>query len=266
MLSEVIAELLLPRFNGFHTEQRHDFAVCRINLAHVSELFHRPPGIERPETFMLRLSMNDRDVHLNWKEINSRLVKRCGIFDLYESKRQAADGRQGIFHLLEAPGWVNVVPVLPDAQGRSCFLMVKQYRQGISRITVEFPAGLIESVEPPEAAAARELFEETGYLTKSLKPIGAICPNPAFMTNRCYTFLAEGLHRETGGQGSAQGSAGGKGRLDELELLDALLVPTEELAAEIGRGPFCNSMTALALFWYQRFNWETGADRNRTDA
>jgi ADP-ribose pyrophosphatase len=215
---------------------------------------------------MLRLAMNDRDVHLNWKEIHSRLVKRCGIFDLYESKRRAADGRQGIFHLLEAPGWVDVVPVLPDAQGRSCFLMVKQYRQGISRITVEFPAGLIEAAESPEAAAARELFEETGYLSKSLKSIGTIYPNPAFMTNRCYTFLAEGLHRETSGQGSAQGSVDGKGRLDELELLDALLVPIDEVEAEIGRGPFCNSMTALALYWYQRLNWETGADRIRTGA
>jgi hypothetical protein len=24
-------------------------------------------------------------------------------------------------------------------------------------------------------------------------------------------------------------------------------------------------MTALALYWYQRLNWEKGADRNRTD-
>jgi ADP-ribose pyrophosphatase len=211
--------------------------------------------------------MNDRDDHLSWKEIDSRLVKRCGIFDLYESRRRAPDGREGVFHLLEAPDWVNVVPVLRDEQGRSCFLMVRQYRQGISRTTVEFPAGLIEIGETPAAAAERELFEETGYLPEALKPIGTIYPNPAFMTNRCYTFLAEGLHRETRGEGSPAGAAEGKGGMDELELLDALLVPIDTVAADIGRGPFCNSMTALALYWYQRLDREgggKGADRNRT--
>ena len=213
--------------------------------------------------------MNHRDDHLSWQEIGSRLVKRCGIFDLYESKRRAQNGKEGIFHLLEAPDWVNVVPVLRDEQGRSCFLMVKQYRQGISRTTVEFPAGLIEAGETPEAAARRELFEETGYRSKSLKPIGAVHPNPAFMNNRCYTFLAGDLRKERSGEGTAKQAVEDKNRLDELELLDTLLVPVDTVAAEIGRGPFCNSMTALALYWYERLNREdreTGADRIRTGA
>jgi ADP-ribose pyrophosphatase len=206
--------------------------------------------------------MNDRDDHLGWTNIDSRLIKRCGIFDLYESRRRAQDGREGVFHLLEAPDWVNVVPVLRDEQGRSCFLMVRQFRQGISRTTVEFPAGLIEAGETPEAAAERELYEETGYRAKTLEPIGTIHPNPAFMTNRCYTFLAEGLHQEMSGDGAAD-------RMDELELLDVLQVPVDSLKAEIGRGPFCNSMTALALYWYQRLDredGERGADRIRTGA
>ena len=213
--------------------------------------------------------MNDRDDHLSWKEIDSQLVKHCGIFDLYESRRRAPNGREGAFYLLEAPDWVNVVPVLRDDRGRSCFLMVRQYRQGICRTTVEFPAGLIEVGESPEAAAERELFEETGYRPKTLEPIGTIYPNPAFMTNRCYTFLAGGLQREASAEGSPAGIVAGKGGMDELELLDALLVPIDTVAAEIGRGPFCNSMTALALYWYQRLGGESGgkgADRIRTGA
>ncbi|UCF96749.1 MAG: NUDIX hydrolase [Spirochaetaceae bacterium] len=203
--------------------------------------------------------MNDRDDHLSWKNITSKRIRRCGIFDLFETRRQAQNGKEGVFHLLQAPDWVNVVPVLPDEQGRSCFLMVKQYRQGISAVTVEFPAGLIEAEETPPAAAERELFEETGYRSKILRAIGTIYPNPAFMTNRCYTFLAEDLVRDR----LSEGSEG----LDELELLDVLLVPIETLLAEIGRGPYCNSMTALALYWYERLNrdsGEKGADRIRT--
>ena len=205
--------------------------------------------------------MNETDEHLSWTDVASRLIQRCGIFDLYELRRRAQNGKQGVFHLLEAPDWVNVVPLLPDERGRSCFLMVKQFRQGISRVTVEFPAGLIEAGETPVRAAERELLEETGYRPSSLEPIGTIFPNPAFMTNRCHTFLAEGL--------SQHAAASGEDRMDELELLDVLLVPIDTLLAEIGRGPYCNSMTALALYWYQRAvrkDGEKGADRSRTGA
>ncbi|MBN2553348.1 MAG: NUDIX hydrolase [Spirochaetales bacterium] len=203
--------------------------------------------------------MKDRDEHLVWKDVSSRLIKRCGIFDLYESQRRTQNGRQGVFHLLTAPDWVNVVPLLTDERGRSCFLMVRQFRQGISSITVEFPAGLVEPGETPERAAERELLEETGYRSQSLQPIGTIVPNPAFMNNRCHTFLAEDLSRHA--------PAGGEHGPDELELLDVLLVPVDTLLARIGRRPYCNSMTALALYWYQRGireEGETGADRSRT--
>jgi ADP-ribose pyrophosphatase len=187
--------------------------------------------------------MSGTDDRLLWREIEARLVRRCGIFDLYESRRRAAGGREGVFHLLQAPDWVNVVPVLRDESGKACFLMVKQYRQGICDITVEFPAGLVEDGEPPEAAAARELFEETGYRAGSLKAIGLINPNPAFMSNRSHTFLAEGLFPD---------AEWGPDKADELELLDVLRVPVEELLAGIGRGPYYNSMTALALYWFER--------------
>jgi ADP-ribose pyrophosphatase len=203
--------------------------------------------------------MNSGDDHLHWREIVSQLVKRCGIFDLYEIRRRAQNGKEGIFHLLKAPDWVNVVPVLNDEEGKTCFLMVKQYRQGIAGITVEFPAGLIERGESPSLAAGRELYEETGYRAETLKQIGTIAPNPAFMTNRCYTFFAGGLYRDPSREPDE--------RLDELELLDVLLVPVDNLIDKIGQEPYSNSMTALALYWYQRMeDGERGADRIRTGA
>jgi ADP-ribose pyrophosphatase len=213
--------------------------------------------------------MDERDDHLSWNELESKLVKPCGIFDLYESKRQAQNGKLGTFHVLEAPDWVNVVPIFQDGEGGSCFLMVKQYRQAVRRTTVEFPAGLVEARESPADAAQRELFEETGYRPKSLKPIGTIHPNPAFMTNRCHTFLARELYRDVEEKGSGEKTPHSPGKLDELELLDVLLVPISTVVEQIGREPFSNSMTALALFWYLRMdraNGRTGADRIRTGA
>ena len=79
------------------------------------------------------------------------------------------------------------------------------------------------------------------------------------MTNRCYTFFAGDLHLDS--------TAEPNDRLDELELLDVLLVPVEDLVDGIGQEPYCNSMTVLALYWYQRMKGgEKGADRIRTGA
>ncbi len=43
----------------------------------------------------------------------------------------------------------------------------------------------------PEAAAIRELREETGYEGENARVIGQVFPNPAIMNNRCYTVLVE---------------------------------------------------------------------------
>ena len=181
------------------------------------------------------------DDSLQWRERGRALIARCGIFDLIRAERVAGDGRQGSFYLLEAPGWVNVVPVLPGRR----FLMVRQYRQGLARTTVEFPAGLVEAGEEPEQAASRELEEETGRRAASLIPIGRVAANPAFMNNWCSTFCAKGL------------GPAGRAQPDELERLQVVEVDQAELAEKIGTGEFVNSMTVVAWSWYLRYRQRT---------
>jgi ADP-ribose pyrophosphatase len=179
------------------------------------------------------------DGSLHWEELDSTLLRRCGVFDLYRSRRRNQD-REGDFYLLRARDWVNVVPVLRGPDGSESFLMVKQYRHGIDRVTVEFPAGLIETGEEPLAGARRELLEETGCTAGRILPMGTIKPNPAFMDNTCYSFLAEELVRAE------------EPSLDELEALQVVQVPVGELEERVGEEPYLNSMTAVALFWYLR--------------
>jgi|SRR5271157_1241624 8-oxo-dGTP pyrophosphatase MutT (NUDIX family) len=185
--------------------------------------------------------MPDRDAHLMWEELSRRQVASCGIFELFAAERMSASGRRGEFWILSARDWVNVVAVLRTAAREPCFLMVRQYRQGAEQITTEFPAGLVEEGESPAAAAARELREETGYAAGRLTQIGDLRPNPAFMTNRCYTFLAEDL------------APAGSPALDELESLESLALPVAEMEARAGRGELVNALTLVALFSYRRY-------------
>jgi len=180
------------------------------------------------------------DEHLRWKELSRRRVTSHSLFDLHISERASTQGARGEFLILSAPDWVNVVAVVPDAAGEECFLMVRQYRHGANVITTEFPAGLIEAGEDPRAAALRELREETGYRAGRMTLIGKVSPNPAFMTNWCFTYLAEDLSRV------------GEKSLDELEQLEAVEVPVRLVREKIGTGELINSLVMVAFLWYTR--------------
>ncbi len=86
------------------------------------------------------------------------------------------------FYVLEYPDWVHVVAVSPDQQ----ILLIRQCRPGVGAISLELPAGAIDSAEDPAMAAARELFEETGCRGASAQPVHSSPANPASHTNKIH--------------------------------------------------------------------------------
>jgi ADP-ribose pyrophosphatase len=184
--------------------------------------------------------MRETGSHLHWVEQSRRIAARSPLFDLAVARRTSPSGKSGDFWILQAPDWVNVVPVLPHPGGGEDLVMVRQYRHGAEMLTLEFPAGLIKPGEDPALSAARELSEETGYRAGRMTLLATVMPNPAFMSNRCFTFLAEELVRE------------GEQHLDELEELDALVVPGSELEERMATGELVNSLTCLAWAFYRR--------------
>jgi len=68
------------------------------------------------------------------------------------------DGTVKRYYWARLPPAVVVVPVL-DGE----VVVVEQYRPVVGQHHLELPAGIVEAEESYEAAAARELAEETGY-------------------------------------------------------------------------------------------------------
>lgn len=178
---------------------------------------------------------------LSWEDHQRTRLLQTPIFSVEEIQRRSFEGKVAPFTVLEAPDWVNIIALVDDNKEDSCFIMVKQYRHGSGRLTTEFPAGVIEPGESPEAAAQREFEEETGFRAATYRLLGAVNPNPAFMGNRVYTFLAEGVYRS------------GPQKLDENESIEVVKVRERDLERLIGEGEFDNGIMVIAAYHYLRY-------------
>src|SRR6266478_3919973 len=95
------------------------------------------------------------------------------------------------YHVVEVADWVNVV-ALSEAGN---IILVEQYRHAVKRVLLEIPAGHVDPKEDREAAARRELLEETGYGGGTWHALGALHPVASRFTNQVHSYLARGVRK-----------------------------------------------------------------------
>uniref|UniRef100_A0A3Q3BGK9 ADP-sugar pyrophosphatase n=1 Tax=Kryptolebias marmoratus TaxID=37003 RepID=A0A3Q3BGK9_KRYMA len=88
----------------------------------------------------------------------------------------------------EADG-VGIIALLKRTLHKDCVVMVKQFRPPLGSFTLEFPAGLIDKGETAEAAALRELKEETGYKGEVVGVTPVTCLDPGLSNSTTHTVL-----------------------------------------------------------------------------
>ena len=95
------------------------------------------------------------------------------------------------YHVVEAADWVNIVAL--SEQGN--VILVEQYRHAVRRVLFEIPAGHVDPQEDREAAARRELLEETGYGGGAWHALGALHPAASRFANQVHSYLALGVRK-----------------------------------------------------------------------
>ncbi len=175
--------------------------------------------------------------------------KRGGM----SSKETLAHGRH--LHLVRLEGWefverpgvTAIVAILAETEGH--LVLIEQYRPPVRSRVIELPAGLVGDVpgaadEPLEAAAQRELEEETGYRAERFTLLAA-GPATAGASSEIISFLrAHGIHRVSEGGG------------DETEDIQVHLVPADSvdewLAARREAGVLVDTKVYTGLYFWLR--------------
>jgi ADP-ribose pyrophosphatase len=168
-----------------------------------------------------------------WSLISSKKDRSFRIFDLRTDRAiSPRTNKEHDFYVLESYDWVNVIPLTRQNE----VVLIRQYRHGIRRVTLEIPGGIVEQGDSPEETARRELLEETGYSASDMILVGSVHANPAFLNNCCYTYLARDVS-----------SSGGQEQ-DEKEDIEIVIKPLEEIPRLIREGEITHSLVLAAFY------------------
>ena len=124
-----------------------------------------------------------------------------------------------VFHAFRQNDYVHVLTM--TRQGT--LIVVRQYRPVIERWTLEFPGGLRDPGEQPDAAAARELREETGFAAVEMIPLVECHADVGRLSNKFFGFFALEPDLELYVAGVCLGSVR---RLSMIDIIASLAKPS----------------------------------------
>jgi 8-oxo-dGTP pyrophosphatase MutT (NUDIX family) len=177
-----------------------------------------------------------------WPKLHSKTLGKFTVFSIRADRKVSPrTGHEHDFYVLDCVNWVNVIAVTSDQQ----LVMVEQFRHGSETVELEIPGGVMDAHETdPLVTAIRELREETGYEGRHARLLGSIRPNPAIMSNHCYTVLIEDCRLAHPVQ------------FDHGEDIATRLLPADEAIRLAAAGKVQHSLVVVGLFYFDQ--WRRG--------
>ena len=174
-------------------------------------------------------------MELTERVIGSRDIYAGKLIHLRLDTVQLPNGHESKREIVSHRGAVCVVPVRADG----VVLMVRQFRLAAGKVLLEIPAGTMEAGEDPDACAARELEEETGFKPGALHKLFRAYLSPGYSTESVHAYLATNL-------------TAGTIHLDAGENVSLVEIPLDEIEKHILSGEIEDAKTIAALLMAQR--------------
>lgn len=162
-------------------------------------------------------------------------IEKNWLFQLARRRfRSRRSGKTHDFYVMDLTSAVHVIAVTPADE----VILVRQFRAGSGRDSLETPGGLLEPGEDPCEAGPRELLEETGYAGDPPEFLGTVWSNPAITTSRSSTIVVRNARKVA------------EPMLDPTEELQIERVPAREIPAMIRDGRIDHALVVCGLLWW----------------
>ena len=171
--------------------------------------------------------------------VSSTTIHRGRVLQFKNMTVRLPSGRLFTREIVEHPGAVTLIPIIEDK-----VILIRQFRLAAGRSICELPAGTLSKGEDPDACAAREIVEETGYKAGKLRRIFQCYLAPGYSTEFMYFYVATDL--ESGSQ-----------RLDEDEAIRVYPTPFDEALDMVRRNEVLDAKTTVGLLLYEMFERHT---------
>lgn len=126
----------------------------------------------------------------------------------------------------------------------SSIFMIKQYRPGAKKVSIEFPMGTVEGKKDYLEVAKIELEEETGIRAKKWQKLGVVYPLPGSVIQACHIYLAEDL-------------SFAEQKLEKGEFIEVFKTNEAEIEEMIIEGKIFEGVTLSAFMIYKAFKKRT---------
>jgi 8-oxo-dGTP pyrophosphatase MutT (NUDIX family) len=154
-----------------------------------------------------------------WQRLESTWAFRSGFLSIRRDRCRLPDGRLSPdMYFMELRDFAITVAVTPGGE----VLLSREYKHGTGDVAYTLPAGFIEPGEASQAAARRELREETGHDAETFESLGEYFVFPSLSGARGHFFLASDVRLV------------GAPHLDEFEEIEVVPAPLDELRRDLG--------------------------------